>query len=100
MHLDDHVIRSPEDIPWDRAPDWVGWWVAESWGGSWLWQNEPQLVDSYKSSGPHWLAKSGYTPVFAGWAQGMDWESSKTKRPERLEGVLGPPPEVKDAAQD
>jgi len=91
-HLDHFVINSIADIPWGDLPDWVNWWVAESWGGSWGWQNEPQLVELMEGFGQQWVAEDGYTPMFAGWAQGIDWMSSKTKRPGG--GELGPPPEV------
>ena len=93
MYLDDYVIRSTDDIPWDQLPDYVNWWVAEPWGGSWGWQEEPQLIELVEGFGPQWVAESGYTPVFAGWVQGTDWMSSKRKRPEN-NVMLGDPPGV------
>jgi hypothetical protein len=96
-HLDDRVIRGEDDIPWGDLPDWVNWWVAESWGGSWGWQEEPQVTELEEGFGPQWLAESGHAPMFAGWVQGIDWKSSKRKRPESTDGTLGDPPEAVDA---
>ena len=77
----------------------MNWWVAESWGGTWFWQDEPVLVDSYGGFGQHWLAPSGFTPMYAGavdYGGGTEWKESKLKRPEKTEGVLGDPPQTEE----